>query len=392
MTRQINCHPVIKFSILFIFLSALHYSCAEKKQEAPPPPDIPVVEVIQKDVPIYRQFVGQVYGHSDIPIRARVAGFLEGIHFDEGFTVKKGQLLYSIDPSEFQSKVATSESHLAEAKTSLAKTKSDLDRIKPLAEINAVSQSDLDAAQANYDASLSYVDAMEANLKFANINLSYCWIKSPLDGVIGKTKARVGEFVGKDPNPVILNTVSTIDKVRVDFFLAEAQYIRLAREIEKVRDFDNEIETKREPNLGLILADGSTFKYKGLVDFINREVDPETGSILIQTTFPNPDRLLKPGQYAKVVVKMQDVKGGLLIPQRCVTELQGQFSVFIINNENKVETKQIVAGETIGDLLLVKEGLQAGDKVVIDAIQKVGTGMEVNPQLIEFESQSNLQD
>ena len=165
----------------------------------------------------------------------------------------------------------------------------------------------------------------------------------------------------------------------------------MAREYKRLRDLDA-LQQNTEPNLGLILADGSTFKYKGLVDFINREVDSETGSILIQTTFPNPDGLLKPGQYAKVVVKMQDVKGGLLIPQRCVTELQGQFSVFIINNENKVETKQIVAGETIGDLLLVKEGLQAGDKVVIDAIQKVGSGMEVNPQLIEFESQSNLQD
>lgn len=368
-------------------------ACGEKKQQAPPTPDITVVEVIQKDVPIYRQYVGQVYGHSDIPIRARVAGFLEGIHFNEGLAVNKGQLLYSIDPAEFQSKVATQESHLAEAKTDLAKAKSDLDRIKPLAEINAVSQSDLDAAQANYDAAVSYVDAQEANLKFANINLSYCWIKSPLDGVIGKTKARVGEFVGKDPNPVILNTVSTIDEVRVDFFLAEAQYIRLAREIEKLRNFDNETETKeREANLGLILADGSTFKYKGLIDFINREVDPETGSILIQCTFPNPDKLLKPGQYAKVVVKLKDVKGGLLIPQRCVMEMQGQYSVYVVNDENKVETRQIVPGDDFGDLLLVNEGIQAGAKVVIDAIQKVGTGMEVKPQLIEFQSQSNIQD
>ena len=171
---------------------------------------------------------------------------LKAFILTEGLAVKKGQLLYSIDPAEFQSKVATQESHLAEAKTDLAKAKSDLDRIKPLAEINAVSQSDLDAAQANYDAAVSYVDAQESNLKFANINLSYCWIKSPLDGVIGKTKARVGEFVGKDPNPVILNTVSTIDEVRVEFFLSEAHYIRLAREIEKLRNFDNETETKKE--------------------------------------------------------------------------------------------------------------------------------------------------
>jgi membrane fusion protein (multidrug efflux system) len=389
MKKFISFFVIISSVILLIIAVS---SCAEKEKAAAPPPDIPVVEVIQKDVPIYRQFVGQVYGHSDIPIRARVAGFLEGIHFDEGLKVNKGQLLYSIDPSEFQAKVATQESYLAEAKTDLAKAKSDLDRIKPLAEINAVSQSDLDAAQANYDAALSYVDAQEANLKFANINLSYCWIKSPLDGVIGKTKARVGEFVGKDPNPVILNTVSTTDEVRVEFFIAEAQYIRLARAYIKLREFDRKEEEKREPHLGLILADGSTFKYKGLVDFINREVDPETGSILIQTTFPNPEGLLKPGQYAKVVVHMDDVKDGLLIPQRCVMEMQGQYSVYVVNDKNIVETRQIPKGEYIGDLLLVREGIQAGDKVVIDAIQKVRTGLEVNPQIIEFQSQSNIQD
>jgi len=380
-------------SMLILIICAL-LSCDKKNQAPPPPPEIPVVEVIQKDVPIYNEFVGQVYGLSDIPIRARVSGFLEGIHFEEGLKVEKGQLLYRVDPSEYNEKVATAESHLAEAKTSLAKAKSDLDRIEPLAQINAVSQSDLDAARANYDASLSYVDAQEANLSFAKINLSYCWIKSPLDGIIGKTKARVGEFVGKDPNPVILNTVSTVDTVRVEFFLAESDYIRLARENKRIREFDKmEVKQriKENPNLRLILADGSMFQYKGYLNFINREVDPQTGSLLIQTTFPNPDNLLKPGQYAKVVVKMKDVKNGLLIPQRCVMELQGQYSVYVVGSDNKVEAKQIDAGEAIGDMLLVKEGLTPGDKVVIDALQKVRSGMEVNPKLTAFKSQSKLQ-
>jgi len=379
-----------KFSLLIAIVFTVA-SCAEKKQGPPPTPEIPVVEVIQKDVPIYRQYVGQVYGNSDIPIRARVAGFLEGIHFDEGLKVKKGQLLYSIDPSEYQSKVATQESYLAEAKTSLAKTKSDLDRIEPLAKINAVSQSDLDAARANYDASLAYVDAMESNLRFAEINLGYCWIKSPLDGVIGKTKARIGEFVGQDPNPVILNTVSTVDTVRVEFHLAEAQYIRLAREYGNSTKAEEDI-TAAVPNIGLILADGSTFKYKGKIDFINREVDSQTGSLLVQTSFPNPDKLLKPGQYAKVVVKVENAKGGLLIPQRCVMELQGQYSVYIVNAENKVESRQIVAGESVGDMLIVKEGLQAGEKIVIDALQKVSSGLVVKPQVTVFESKTNLED
>jgi len=191
LPNYVKLLPVI---LLVLFIA----SCAEKKQEAAEPPEIPVIEVIQKDVPIYDEFVGQVYGYSDIPIRARVAGFLTGINFDEGFKVNKGQLLYTIDPAEFEAKVASQESLLAEAKTALAKAKSDLDRIKPLAEINAVSKSDLDAAQANYDASVSYVEAQKANLKYANINLGYCRIYSPIEGIIGKTKARIGEFVGKE--------------------------------------------------------------------------------------------------------------------------------------------------------------------------------------------------
>ncbi|RLD40377.1 MAG: efflux RND transporter periplasmic adaptor subunit, partial [Bacteroidetes bacterium] len=186
-------NSVLKIGLLLLIIFAIA-SCAEKKAPPPPPPEISVVEVMQADIPIYEKFVGQVYGYSDIPIRARVKGFLDGIHFLEGLRVKKGQLLYTIDPEEYQSKVATQASHLAEAKTSLAKSKSDLDRIKPLAEINAVSQSDLDAAQAEYDASVSYVNAMESNLHFSKINLGYCWMKSPINGVIGKTHARVGEF------------------------------------------------------------------------------------------------------------------------------------------------------------------------------------------------------
>lgn len=374
--------------ILLLILAVI--SCAEKKQEAPPLPEIPVVEVIQKDVPIYQQFVGQVYGYSDIPIRARVSGFLDGIHFTEGSRVKKGQLLYNIDPEPFLAQVATQESHLAEAKTDLAKSKSDLDRIQPLAEINAVSKSDLDAAQANYDAALAFVDAQTSNLKFANINLSYCWMKSPITGIIGKTKARVGEFVGQDPNPVILNTVSTIDTIRVEFFLTEANYIRLAREYYDAHH--GEKEDDFETKLSLILADGSTFSHQGFINFINREVDPQTGSLLVQATFPNTEKLLKPGQYAKVVIKMKEVKGGLLIPQRCSIELQGQFSVFVVTDDNTIESRQIVVGESIGDMLLVKDGLKVGEKVVIDALQKVGSGMKVSPKLTVFESQSKIQD
>ena len=376
-----------------ILIVMLMVSCSKKQDKSPPPPTIPVVKVIQKDVPIYKDFVGQVYGYSDIPIRARVTGFLTGIYFEEGLGVKEGQLLYTIDPAPFQAKVATQESHLAEAKTELAKAENDLNRIKPLAEINAVSQSDLDAAQAEYDAAVSYVNAMKSNLRFAKIDLSYCWIKSPITGIIGKTNARVGEFVGQNPNPVILNTVSIIDTVRVEFFLPEADYIRLAREYRELRDFDPEVARQEEhKTLRLILADGSTFKYKGYLNFINREVDPQTGSLLVQTTFPNPEQLLRPGQYAKVVVRMKNLKNALLIPQRCVMELQGQYSIFVVTPDSVVQNKQVITGPRIGDMWVIKKGLSPDDEVVIDALQKVGSGMKVIPQLTEFKSKTNLEN
>ncbi|RKY55946.1 MAG: efflux RND transporter periplasmic adaptor subunit [Candidatus Neomarinimicrobiota bacterium] len=381
---------ILASSLIFVLI--FFTSCGEDKKQGPPPPqEIQVVEVIQKDVPIYKEFVGQVYGHSDIPIRARVTGFLEGIHFEEGLPVTKGQLLYSIDPSEYEAKVATQKSHLAEAKTSLTKSKNDLDRIKPLAEINAVSQSDLDAAQAEYDASVSYVNAMQSNLDYSRINLSYCQIKSPLNGLIGKTKARVGEFVGQNPNPVILNTVSTVDKIRVEFFITEADYIRLARAYGDIEE-DLKKENKDREHLSLILADGSTFKHKGYVSFVNREVDAQTGSLLVQAIFPNPDKLLKPGQYSKVVIKMRNAKDAMLIPHRCIIELQGQNSVFVVKDDNTVESRQIVLGENIGDLQIVTSGLKPSEKVVIDALQKVKSGTVINPEVIVFESKTNSQD
>jgi len=383
----------LRYLTLLSFVVLIAASCKNDKKVTPPPPTIQVVEVIQKDVPIYETFVGQIYGYSDIPIRTRVVGFLTGIHFQEGHVVKKGQLLYTVDPQEYAEKVSGQKSYLAQAETELSKAKSDLDRIVPLAKINAVSKSDLDAAQAGYDAALSYVDAMKANLKFAEINYGYCWIKSPINGQIGKTNARVGEFVGQSPNPIILNTVSTIDTIHVEFFLTEADYLRFAREYKASK---NDRVTKADKsgsgnNLSLILADGSTFKYKGYVNFVNREVDPQTGSMLVQATFPNPERLLRPGQYSKVVVKMEEVKGALLVPQRCIVELQGKHSLFVVNSDSTVESRQIVTGDKIGDMQIVTKGLNAGDRVVIDALQKVGSGLKVKPEVTQFKSQTTSQ-
>jgi membrane fusion protein (multidrug efflux system) len=389
MKKTNNYH----YSLFLLAGVMLISSCKEKAVQSAPPPEIQVVNVIQKDVPLKKDFVGQIYGFEDIAIRARVEGFLEGIHFDEGFKVDKGQLLYTIDSQPFEAEVESMQSKVAEAQTYLVNAENELARYKPLAEINAVSKSDLDAAQASRDAAEASLEAAQANLKRAEINKSYTSIKSPIRGIIGKTEARAGEFVGREPNPVILNMVSDVSKARVEFFLTEAEYLWVARaSAHRVNDDGTIDKTSptNEDNLELLLTDGSLYTEKGNVEFISREVDVSTGSILVQAQFDNPKGLLRPGMYGKVRLEIYVLEGALLVPQRCVTELQGQFSVYLVDDGNLIKTRPVKATVKIGDLWLITEGLEAGDQVVIDGLQKVATGMEVVPVLTEFKSQTNL--
>ncbi len=341
-------------------------------------------------VPIFEEFVGQIYGEKDIPIRARVEGFLEEIHFEEGSRVKKGELLYVIDPAPFEEEVVSKQSMVAQANTLLIQSESDLKRVKPLAAMDAVSLRELDMAQAQRDASVSALNVAEAELNIALINMSYTRILSPLDGIIGRTLAREGEFVGKDPNPVILNTVSKINSIRVQFFLSENQYLKIARDY--IKKYNNKIETSgAKINLELILADETLYEHIGEIDFIDRNVNSSTGAILLQATFPNPDGLIRPGQFARVKAIVKEEKDALLVPQKCVSELQGQYSVFIVNSENIIESKQIIIGEKIGEFLIVKEGLISGDKVILEGLQKVRPNLKVVPIITEFKSQINSQ-
>lgn len=375
------------FATLLILLS----SCIPSKEEPKPvpPPEVQVYQVQAQDVPIHREYVGQVYGFKDIAIRARVEGYLEEIHFEEGSQIEKGKLLYTLESQQYEENVAAKASMVAEAKTMLAKAQSDLNRIKPLAEENAVSQSDLDAAMAQYDASVSSVEAAEAVLRASQIQLSYTEIYSQVSGIIGKTKAKVGDFVGRDPNPVILNTVSQIDKVLVQFFITETEYLRYARYLlskdESVEDKSEDTDKSRQSTLNLILADGFVYEHKGKFDFVDREVDSSTGALLIQASFPNPDLLLRPGQFAKIRARVKDVTNGILVPQRCVTELQGLYSVYVVDGNNKVQQRDVVTGPKINNFWLITENLKHGEKVVYEGLQKVSDGVTVNPVVKEIE-------
>lgn len=376
-----------KLLLFLIVLIGLLACNKDKNNKAIPPQPFQVFEIKPQSVPIYTEFVGQVYGEKDIPIRARVEGFLMGIHFQEGEPVNKGQLLYSIDPEPLEQEVAAKTSLLAQEMTVLVQTENDLARIEPLAEMSAVSEQELDMATAKRDAAISSVEAAKANLKMAQISLGYARMYAPIDGIIGKTMAREGEFVGRDPNPVILNTVSQLNSVRVQFFLSENDYLTVAKEYIRRNESESKRSADEKINLELILADGSTYPHKGKVDFIDRNVDAETGSILVQATFPNPDLLIRPGQFARVKAKVRQDTDAILIPQKCTNELQGQFSVLMVNAENKIETRQVTISNRIGEFYVVEEGLKSGDRIILEGLQKARTGMEIVPQITEFVSQ-----
>jgi membrane fusion protein (multidrug efflux system) len=376
-----------KITLHLLCISLLvFFSCSQKEEQQAqaPPPQVTVVVTQAKDVPIYQEFVGQIYGFKDIAIRARVEGFLEGIHFEEGSRVEKGALLYTLESQPFEADVAAKMSAVAGAKTMLAKAKSDLNRIEPLAKEKAVSESDLDSAVAQHEAYIESVKAAEANLRASKIQLGYTKIYSPIFGIIGKTKAKVGDFVGRSPNPVILNTVSRIDTILVEFFITETQYLKVARRfISQTGPTD---QNAGEANLELILADGSLYDHKGKPKFIDRDVDPTTGAMLVQASFPNPQELLRPGQFAKVKALVTVVKDGILIPQRCVVELQGQYNIYVVGDGDKVQARNVKVGPKIKQFWLITEGLKSGEHVVYEGLQRAKDGAVVKPTVKEIES------
>ena len=381
--------PKLTALLVLMGLFLILHSCQQKDAAQMSPPEIEVVKVIVQDVPIMREFVGQAHGQLDIPIRARVDGFLEELAFNEGTRVKKGQLLYKIDAQPFLAEEAAQEQRVAEARTYLVNATNELNRYEPLVKINAVSQSDYDAALASKEAAEASLKAAEANLRLSRINLGYTVIRSPIDGVIGKTEADVGEYVGKEPNPVILNTVSQIKNVRIRFFLPETDYIALARQVNMGEAAKRPEEREKRAKVELMLADGTLYEETGQIDYVDRNVDASTGSMLVQASFPNPNDLLRPGMYTKVRIELTTAENAMLVPQRCITELQGRYSVYVVDQNNVVSAKQVNATQKIGDFWLIEDGLSPDDRVVLTGLQKVAAGVTVNPTLVEFESKAN---
>ncbi|MGH0030517.1 MAG: efflux RND transporter periplasmic adaptor subunit [Myxococcota bacterium] len=370
-----RCLPVLLATL------AVVVGCGEGAPPAPPPLEVSVAEAIVRDQPVVLEMVGETQGSSDIPIRARVDGVLIGMHFTEGRRVKEGQLLYTIDPVPFESKVVEARGHLAEARTQLAKARADLERIRPLAEMKAVSQQDLDGAVAQHDAAVGAVQAAQARLEQANIELGYTKIHSPIDGRIGISEAKVGEYVGKNPNPVVLNFVSQTDPIRVRFSIDERRYLAIAR---RIRELEGSAERpERTGNLELVLADGTIHPHRGSTVATDAAVDPRTGTFTLEADFPNPEDLVLAGQFARVRAEVQVIQDAVLVPQRSVTELQGLFRVFVVGEDGVVELRPVELGPEV-DQLRVVTGVEAGERVALETM-RLQPEMKVVPKLVELD-------
>ncbi|MEO1202673.1 MAG: efflux RND transporter periplasmic adaptor subunit [Pseudomonadota bacterium] len=350
----------------------------------PPPPEMPpmqieVFEARSADIDLTLDMVGQTLGSVDIPIRARVDGVLEEIHFLQGREVRKDQLLYVIDPRPFEARVVEAQSVLAEAETGLAKASSDLDRIRPLAEINAVSQQDLDAAVAQYEAAQASVEAGKARVEQAEIELGYTRITSPVDGLIGITEAKVGEYVGRSPNPVVLNVVSRTDPIRVRFSINEREYLEFARRFaETMRNIDDDNPQGR--GLKLILSDRTIHDQPGQIVNFDAAIDPTTGTLTLEADFANPGRVILPGQFARVRGVIETRRGAIAVPQRAVIETQGLFQLAVVGDDDVVELRRVEMGPRTPDGWIVESGLAAGERIALEGLQRLRTGTRVEPK------------
>jgi membrane fusion protein (multidrug efflux system) len=378
---------------------------------SPRPPEVEVVAVEQRDVPIYHEWIGTLDGMVNAAIRAQVSGYLLSQNYHEGSFVRKGQLLFEIDPRPFDAALAQAQGQLAQARGQLAqanaqlvqsqaqlaqsvanqgRTQLDVDRYRPLAKQQAITQQELDnavqnniayiaqieaskasieTAKAQIEASNAAVDAAQAAVDAAKVNTGFTHLTSPIDGIAGLAQVQVGNLV--NPSSGVITTVSTLDPIKANFTVGEQEYLSLTRE------GGNDLAKLQ---LELILADGSIYPRKGKFSFADRQVNQNTGAIQLTGLFPNPGNRLRPGQYGRVSAAVGTSAGALLIPQRAVTELQGAYQVAVVDSANTVGIRTVKVGDRTGSMWIVTEGLKAGERVVAEGVEQARPGVQVSPK------------
>jgi RND family efflux transporter MFP subunit len=358
-------------------------------------PDVEVVQVEQKDVPIFGEWIGTLDGFTNADVRAQVTGYILRQGYREGAFVKKGQLLFEIDPRPFQAALNQAEGQLAQATAVLAnaqavqgRTELDVNRYTPLAREQAASQQDLDnavqnnmAAKATVATALAQIKTAEAAVETAKINVDFTRLIAPIDGIAGQAQLQVGALVNPSSGPV--TSVSTVDPIKVYFTVSEREYLDWNRRFptEATREAAN-----KRVRLELILADGSSYGHEGTIYFADRQVNQSTGAIRIAGLFPNPGNILRPGGYGKVRAVVRVQPDALLVPQRAVSELQGGYQVAALDSENRVSIRTVKVGDRVGAQWIIVDGLKRGERVVVEGVQKVRPGVQVNPKPFAVES------
>lgn len=371
---------LIKNIFLQVCLLSVLISCKEKVAPENKPLEIVIIDVLQQEVRLESEYTGQTFGQSDIQINPRVDGVIESVNFTEGSVVQKGELLYTIDPLPYRAKLSQAEGSLAEAQARLAKAKSDLDMVEPLAKMNALSQRELIAAKESYNAAVARMKASNGTVENARIELGYCRIMAPITGLIGISKVRVGDYV-RPGAASVLNTISDLGDVRVRFTISEQEFLRIFREYNK----ENSTLKGIGDSIKLKLSDASMYPQMGKMSFADRQIDPSTGAITFEAAFPNPDKLLRPGQYVKVGMVTDVRKNAIVIPQRAVIEMQGIYQVFVLGANNTVEMKIITPGPSFKDAYVIEDGLKAGDKIAMGGTSLLRNGSVIVPKVSNWQ-------
>ena len=346
-------------------------ACEKPAAVAPPPTEVYVADAIQKDVPIYLDLVGQTAGYQDVEIRARVEGFLETMDFREGSFVRQGALLYTIDRKPLEASVAQAKADQATAEARLAKANNDVARYTPLVSKQAVSQRELDDARAQQDAARSQVDADKAAVQKATLDLSYTRVTAPISGLVGITQVKPGNLVGRGQN-TLLTTISQIDPIQFRVGVKESDYLLVAK-----RDTSKVGAAPSSTGIQLTLSDGTVYPHTGKIGVVERAVDTATGTLGVQLEFPNPDLLLRPGQYGRARILLETKTGAVLVPQRAVQELQNLYSVAVVSADNKVAFRNVKAGTRVESMWVIDGGLKPGEKVVVEGLQRIKEGQTV---------------
>ena len=366
---------VITFILLGIALTFLTAACGEEEHKASAPPEVQVVKAAKMDVPITGEWVGQTLGAVDIEIRARVEGWLQSINFREGSEVRQGTLLYTIDPSELREAVAQAEGRVAAARTLLVQAEEDVKRYTPLAEVGAVSKRDLEIAVSKFESKKGELDAAMASLNEAKIKLGYATVTAPITGLIGISAARVGDFVGRPPNAIILNTISRIDSINVRFSISEQEYLDLIRRLDQIKA---SLKGKKR-EIEMVLSDGSVYPQKGVISFAQRQIDAATGTLQFEASFPNKERLLRPGQFAKIRIVIEERKDAIVVPLRSIFEIQGQKNLYVVDANNKVVMRVVTTGPEYNNNIVIESGVNTGENVIYEGVLKVKPDVIVSP-------------